>query len=146
MAKAIFDEPGTDDFCVETWRARDKRWGYGRCQVKRFGKRINKAHILAWIDAHGRLPSEGALICHTCDNPPCVNPAHLYEGTHQSNMDDKVARGRHSNGQREKTSCSHGHEFTPENTYLWNGQRYCRRCRVVRQMAYENRVRAETGV
>ena len=36
----------------------------------------------------------GELACHHCDTPPCVNPEHLYRGTPQSNMDDKMRRGR----------------------------------------------------
>ena len=53
--------------------------------------------ILLWtryVAANGEPPEDRPFVLHTCDNRPCVNPAHLYAGTHQQNMDDKVARDR----------------------------------------------------
>lgn len=51
------------------------------------------AHRAAYLLAYGELPDE-LEICHHCDNPPCVNPEHLFAGTHQDNMDDSSRKNR----------------------------------------------------
>jgi hypothetical protein len=83
----------------------------------------------------GRPIGSGLLALHTCDNPSCVRPDHLYEGTQSDNMRDMHDRGRMNQpAYYEKSShcnkCSF--EFTPENTrVLSNGSRQCRNCRRV---------------
>lgn len=55
------------------------------------------AQRVAWIYAFGVF--DGSLfVCHTCDNPPCVNPAHLFLGTNEDNIHDKVRKGRARGG------------------------------------------------
>lgn len=68
--------------------------GYGRLQVK---SKSMAAHRYAWESHKGEIPP-GMLVLHKCDNPGCVNPDHLFLGTHQDNSDDKVSKGRHSRG------------------------------------------------
>jgi hypothetical protein len=56
-----------------------------------------RAHILSYTLNKGDVP-EGMLVLHTCDNPSCINPDHLFLGNHQDNVDDMRAKNRDAYG------------------------------------------------
>lgn len=72
------------------WTGRLTKKGYGALGA---GATYWLAHRLSYLLHNGDLP-DGAFICHTCDNPPCCNPAHLYAGDAQTNATDASVRGR----------------------------------------------------
>jgi hypothetical protein len=126
------------DQCWPWTAGRDKN-GYGRFAIFLGYKRQRhvRAHRFGYELLFGPIP-EGQVVCHSCDNPPCCNPAHWFLGTPRENNDDKIAKGRHAKvwgtplRNLRKTHCYRGHEFTPENTrtYIIDGhaQRRCKTC------------------
>lgn len=80
----------TDCGCLE-WTGAKCVNGYGR--VKVCGK-LHGAHRLAVLVRDGSLPPSGLFVCHSCDNPSCINPDHLFVGTNSDNMRDAFAKGR----------------------------------------------------
>ncbi len=73
------------------WRG-GKRGKYGLALDR---KQRVAAHRLAYQLTHGPIPA-GMCVCHSCDTCLCVNPAHLWLGTHQENLKDMTRKGRHS--------------------------------------------------
>lgn len=103
--------------------------GYGRMYFR--GVIIQSHRASYWIH-HGTPAPPDLCVCHTCDNPACVNPHHLWLGTHSDNQWDKCKKHRH-HGQK-KTHCPRGHEYTQENTGYGtrgNGNKFrvCRKCK-----------------
>jgi len=78
------------DECWE-WIASCKPNGYG--QIKWAGKAARYAHRVCYELECGPIP-EGMEVCHRCDNPKCVNPAHLFLGSRRENVDDMISKGR----------------------------------------------------
>ena len=82
------------------WTGALGRGGYGRATAARGKKnRSELAHRLSHKLFKGPIP-KGMFVCHTCDNPRCVNPDHLWLGTRQDNVDDMVSKGRSLRGTR----------------------------------------------
>jgi hypothetical protein len=91
----------------------------------------------------GRAWPAGRIACHHCDNPICVNPRHIYAGTHSDNSTDSVVRGRTS-GQK-KTHCKNGHELTEQNVWRYGNMRVCKQCQYARARRSYHRRRMATS-
>ena len=81
--------------CIE-WQRGLFNNGYGSFWYQ--GK-IVRTHRFSFEIHHGRPIAEGMFLLHSCDNPKCVTPAHLREGTAQENMNDKVSKNRQAKGE-----------------------------------------------
>lgn len=123
-----------DDSCWEWIASRDKD-GYGKFQHPGPDGQIHiRAHRWGYEHFIGAVPDD-RQVCHSCDRPWCVNPAHLWLGTNTENDADKRQKGRAPEvwgeplNRRRQTHCKNGHEFTSDNTRLvTSGHRRCRQC------------------
>ena len=89
------DRSGGPETCWP-WRASGNGRGYGHFSIGRTPGTMAYAHRVAWVLSYGPIP-EGLEVCHNCpggDNPRCVNPAHLWLGTHLENVRDMCRKGR----------------------------------------------------
>lgn len=93
-----------------------------------------KVHQLVLLAFVGPCP-EGMEVLHWDDNPRNNHLSNLRYGTRQENIEDAKRNGRTGR----KTHCVHGHELTPENTYVWRGSRSCKSC--MRRRTRERRQR-----
>jgi hypothetical protein len=102
--------------------------GYG--QMRFDSKNVLVHRLAAWCWKNFDLDSS-LKILHTCDNPPCFKPSHLFEGTDLDNKRDCIAKGRDKSGEflRNRTRCNNGHLYDEENT-KWDrrGWRVCIKC------------------
>jgi hypothetical protein len=136
------DKPS--DECWE-WTGRRNELGYGTIR-ETSGSRLIRAHRVS-ASIHLADYSESLLVCHHCDNPPCVNPSHLFMGTHRDNTLDGWEKGRIRKPPTpaRKTHCPVGHEYTHENTWVEkNGVPHCRSCAAKRQQ--ERRARGDRAL
>lgn len=117
--------------CWEWQGGRNSR-GYGVFYKDGRRSRQELAHRVSYELAYGPIPS-GVFACHSCDNPPCVHPDHLFLGTGLDNSRDSTDKGRHRN--QKKTHCPQGHPYSGENLYVvpTTGRRQCRTCIYIRQ-------------
>lgn len=92
---SLVDKSGGPDAC----------WPFQGCTIEsgyghiKFRGVTHKAHRLAYDFTHD-VPLGDLFGCHTCDNPPCCNPKHIFPGTTQDNTLDMIAKGRHTVGAR----------------------------------------------
>jgi HNH endonuclease len=85
----------SDEASCWTWKAaKHQISGYG---FFRKNHRNLYAHRVSYVLHHGLIPND-LIVCHRCDNPPCINPAHLFLGTYKENADDMCRKGHNPKG------------------------------------------------
>lgn len=96
--KKVFPLLRDTDECIEFTVINSS--GYGAFNTTRNGKKYYfLAHRVSYQLANkGVILSSDDCICHHCDNPRCINPKHLFKGTHADNVADKVSKGRQAKG------------------------------------------------
>src|SRR5258708_10909280 len=99
------DQRGPED-CWEWRGARRSKAGYGGFQV---GNRLVSSHRHAYELCVGEITSDKPFVCHRCNNPPCVNPKHLYAGSQKDNLQQMACEGRSASGD------NHGSRIHPES-------------------------------
>jgi hypothetical protein len=134
------------------WQGTKDGHGYGTFSLG--GGKSEKASRFSWQYYNGEIP-DGLFACHICDNPPCVNPNHLFLGTATDNMQDMIAKGRAGwqkkirKPDRCKDQCKNGHLMIDDNIRIINTKRgprrVCKLCQDARSLAYRRRHREETG-
>lgn len=90
------DKSGGEDVCW-IWKEGKCRNGYGKFWAQNMTIR---AHRASFIISKGKIPSDKPYVCHTCDNPSCVNPRHLFAGSNMDNVNDMISKGRIRIGDR----------------------------------------------
>jgi hypothetical protein len=83
------DRKGPSDCWL--WQGATGKKGYGYFNDR--GKLI-RSHRFSWELTNKQSVPKGLLVCHSCDNPPCCNPNHLWVGTAKDNTEDMIAKGR----------------------------------------------------
>lgn len=123
-------------FTCWLWTGQLNAYGYGslsRSNGRGWSGEHVAAHRISWVlHTRGPIPV-GMNVLHRCDEPSCVNPAHLFLGTLAENQEDCVRKGRHPLAI--KTHCVRGHPLSGENLEPVAGKprrRVCRKCCVIR--------------
>lgn len=127
---------GNPNECWE-WKAGCGRsGGYGTFWLNRKGHNAGRVSYCITHNVDIDSLTRFDHVCHTCDNPPCVNPNHLFMGDPKINARDRNNKGRQGviysihNKNIFKTHCIHGHKFDLVNTGIrTNGNRYCIACK-----------------
>lgn len=108
-------QKGNPDECW-LWNGTVRNNGYGAVN---FQYKAYAAHRVSYFIANGRWPSQCVL--HSCDNPPCVNPAHLRDGSIKENVQDALDRGQHPIGERTHNALLKNSDIKEIWRMIWAG-------------------------
>lgn len=128
------------------WTGCTDKDGYGEARIKGLGAR---AHRIAYALTHGPIPT-GLCVCHTCDNPRCVRPDHLWLGTVSDNNRDRQQKGRttgakgRANGMNTRPD-KHWSQLYPEMASQFRGENSVR-AKLTSAQAEEIRTRKAIGI
>lgn len=126
MAKLMSRTDKQENGCW-LWTGCKSDFGYGQITIK--GQRWIVTRLMCVL-RHGEIPLK-RYVCHTCDQPACLNPEHLFIGTMSDNIQDCLKKGR--NHHKRTTHCPRGHELAGDNvewrpTAYGGTARHCRTC------------------
>ena len=123
------------------WLASRNHGGYGT--FRHNGKTVRVTRLM-WALANGKEMPQGSYACHTCDNPACCNPHHIWEGNPLDNMRDCIAKGRRKVGS--PTHCAKGHPYS-EQGFVWltSGKRKYRDCTRCKRERARRQYRRKVG-
>lgn len=136
LPQRFWDKVRVDPDGCWRWTAAKRGRGYGAFSLN---GRITSTHVLSYRTLVESI-SAGLVVDHMCHDPRscgggdscphrcCVNPAHM----EIKRKGENTSRGRVSHWSSRKTECPNGHPYTPENTRLYRGNRYCLACQEIR--------------
>lgn len=144
--KVIFNKinyPDNEDECW-IWTSYKNKDGYGMTSFE--GKIHRLVHRIIFECYNGPIPDK-MLVLHTCDNPPCCNPNHLFLGTVSDNVKDRVNKQRSASGERNNKATMTDQEIYQILTNINNGKyksiaQICQECHISRRII-ENILRGE---
>ena len=108
--------------CAEWIGAKDGG-GYG---AFRYSNKLYRSHRFAWMLRYREWVPDDKVLCHTCDNPACVNTEHLFIGTQAENLADMTSKGRRTCGERHPSSKLTEREVEIIRTFCVRNGRGCK--------------------
>lgn len=119
--------------------------GSGYPLIRFIGRKVLGNRLIAHLYLGLKLDDKKSHALHRCDNPKCLNPKHIFIGSHLQNMQDMARKGRGSSGHGKETHCPHGHEYDAKNTGITTNPpgRSCRTCRRERERLRRQRMKSE---